>query len=83
MSKFLPLEEPYEFLTEIQDLQDDVRVTEGMVEAFQENGFVLIRQLLTENEMSHVRKCVENSKDIEENAYGRSIHSPIINYLIT
>jgi len=50
----------------------DFVVTKKIVEAFENHGYILVRGLLSQDEVKNVKKCMEESKDIQAHAYGRS-----------
>ena len=39
---------------------------------FLKDGFLLVRNLLDQNEVAKLKECLESSEDIQEHAYGRS-----------
>lgn len=47
-------------------------VNKQMVEAYEKNGYVLVRNMLSEAEIQKLRTAVESSKGIQRHAYGRS-----------
>ncbi|OPL21659.1 hypothetical protein AM593_00729, partial [Mytilus galloprovincialis] len=43
---------------------------EGMKKDFLESGYIMIRNLLDEEEVSKIRQSLETSEDFQENAFG-------------
>ncbi|CAL4104674.1 unnamed protein product, partial [Meganyctiphanes norvegica] len=51
---------------------DNLTVTQQMTDAYDRNGYILVRNLLSQEEIAKVRHAVEHSKGIQKHAYGRS-----------
>lgn len=47
-------------------------VTSQVKAAFDDQGFVLVKQLFSPDEIKKLRECFESSEDIQKNSYGRS-----------
>ncbi|XP_042869018.1 L-proline trans-4-hydroxylase-like isoform X2 [Penaeus japonicus] len=47
-------------------------VTQQMVKAYEKNGYVLVRNMLSKAEIQKLRAAVESSKGIQRHAFGRS-----------
>ena len=53
------------------DYSASFKVTEEIKSSFCENGFILVRSILSKEEVSKVLDFYENSREIQEHAYGR------------
>eukprot|EP00095_Tigriopus_kingsejongensis_P008453 maker-scaffold18_size714446-snap-gene-1.19 protein:Tk08453 transcript:maker-scaffold18_size714446-snap-gene-1.19-mRNA-1 annotation:"hypothetical protein BRAFLDRAFT_71485" len=49
----------------------DFVVTRNVQDAFDDNGYIIVRKLLSPEEMTKLKDCVETSADIQKNAFGR------------
>lgn len=47
-------------------------MTSSVKAAFEEHGFILVRQLLSPPEVEKLKTYMESSKDIQNKAYGRA-----------
>merc|ERR1711892_479840 len=59
-------------LPEFHLVNGEFYVTDNVRQSFDENGFILVRGLFDAVEVGKLKKCMEESKDIQSHAYGRT-----------